>query len=575
MEAGRHVLAAVAAGVLVAAGHGGLLGPLAAQEAPVRDLEPPALEAALGRVLEPISRATVHIDTGRMQGSGTLVSPDGAVLTAAHVVGRSRGCRVTLSDGRVFRGRVLGANGAGDLALVKIDAGGLPAAPLGDSSSLRHAQWVIGAGHAVAAFYDPAPSLGLGLVRDLHHFVEAGVSTRLFDTVMSDVPMAPGASGGGLFDLQGRLVGLVNAVSRNEWRTYSVRVEEFLRDRERLEAGERFDRRARRGRSRHGPKGLSRSRRRYFASHFGEALEILEARQVTLEVGEERLGGTLVDERGHVLTVSGPFEEVALDGEVAARLHDGRRLTARLAGRDETLGLALLRLPAEAGPYPAFDISAGAPLRPGRLVVCRSRHRTAGGMVVAPERWPPVELTSQPGHERFLTGVVQVDLRLHRSALGRPVVDRQGRLVGLVIQHRLKRTRGRRITGAFGALLHGSSELAESYELLAAGRGRAPRKPGYLGVMLDELTEEEKAALGVSSGVRVVRIPRRGPSPAGAAGLRRDDVILAVGGDPVHTHGAVLARVASRTAGQKVPLRIHREGRELTLIVILGTRDLP
>jgi Do/DeqQ family serine protease len=136
------------------------------------------------------------------EGSGVIVRPDGVILTNNHVVERARRLAVHLHDGRVFRGRVLGTDPATDLALVRIDATGLPAAPLGDSDRARVGEWVLAVG---------AP---LGLEATVTHGVvsatgRAGLgANEIEDYLQTDASINPGNSGGPLVNLRGEVLGI-------------------------------------------------------------------------------------------------------------------------------------------------------------------------------------------------------------------------------------------------------------------------------------------------------------------------------------------------------------------------------
>ena len=138
----------------------------------------------------------------RGSGSGVIVRADGVVLTNNHVVERARRITVRLQDGRTFRGRVLGTDPSTDLALVRIDANGLRAAPLGDSDHVRVGEWVLAIG---------AP---LGLEATVTHGVvsatgRAGIgANEIEDYLQTDASINPGNSGGPLVNLRGEVLGI-------------------------------------------------------------------------------------------------------------------------------------------------------------------------------------------------------------------------------------------------------------------------------------------------------------------------------------------------------------------------------
>lgn len=150
-----------------------------------------------------VRRFTVEIGAraGQSLGSGVLWHPDGLVVTNAHVVRDTRP-RVTLADGSTVDGQLLARDAARDLALIAIDATGLPAAPVGDAESLRAGSLVLALGHPLGV----TNALSLGVV----HTVTTVRGTPRW--IAADVRLAPGNSGGPLVDSQGRVVG-INAMT--------------------------------------------------------------------------------------------------------------------------------------------------------------------------------------------------------------------------------------------------------------------------------------------------------------------------------------------------------------------------
>jgi serine protease Do len=143
-------------------------------------------------------------------GSGVIVSPDGYVLTNAHVVGADRGevsdVSVILSDKREFRAKIVGSDEMTDLAVLKISASKLPTIPWGDSSRLRVAEWVLAIGNPFGVFNQ---SVTLGIVSATGRTVE-GLSSESF--IQTDAAINKGNSGGALINARGELVGINTAI---------------------------------------------------------------------------------------------------------------------------------------------------------------------------------------------------------------------------------------------------------------------------------------------------------------------------------------------------------------------------
>ena len=140
-------------------------------------------------------------------GSGVIVDPDGRILTNAHVVGRqTAGITVTLPDNREFEATLVGRDEMTDIALLQIDAPGLPTLPWGDSSTLRVAEWVLAIGNP----FQLNQTVTLGIVSAVGRD-NLGVA-RYEDFIQTDAAINPGNSGGALVNARGELVGINTAI---------------------------------------------------------------------------------------------------------------------------------------------------------------------------------------------------------------------------------------------------------------------------------------------------------------------------------------------------------------------------
>jgi serine protease Do len=135
----------------------------------------------------------------RGQGSGFILNADGFVMTNAHVVEGADEVFVTLTDNREFKAKVIGADKRSDVALVKIEATGLPTVRIGDVTRVKAGEWVI----------------AIGSPFGLQNTVTAGiVSAKSRDTgeflplIQTDVPINPGNSGGPLINMRGEVIGI-------------------------------------------------------------------------------------------------------------------------------------------------------------------------------------------------------------------------------------------------------------------------------------------------------------------------------------------------------------------------------
>jgi S1-C subfamily serine protease len=141
-------------------------------------------------------------------GSGVLFTPDGYLLTNAHVVRRARHVEVALTDGEVQRGDVVGSDATTDLAVVKIESTRRPYAALGESGKLRAGQLVIAIGNPLGF----SSTVSAGVVSALGRSMRAQDGRLMENIVQSDVALNPGNSGGPLCDSRGRVVGINTAM---------------------------------------------------------------------------------------------------------------------------------------------------------------------------------------------------------------------------------------------------------------------------------------------------------------------------------------------------------------------------
>lgn len=159
-------------------------------------------------------KVTQRVPGGRRAagaGSAVVVTPDGFAVTSSHVVSGSEGGTATFSDGREIDFDVVGCDALSDLAVIRMPAGGVDPAPLGDADRLRVGQLVVAIGNPLGF----AGSVTAGVVSALgRSFVtQDGRSARVVDSVIqTDAALHPGNSGGALSDSNGRVVGINTAV---------------------------------------------------------------------------------------------------------------------------------------------------------------------------------------------------------------------------------------------------------------------------------------------------------------------------------------------------------------------------
>jgi S1-C subfamily serine protease len=176
-----------------------------------------AYSRAVTEAAERVSPSVAAVEVlrrGRMRGSGSAVAitPDGFLLTSAHVVAGGDRVRATFGDGRVLNAEIRGRDPLSDLAVLRTHDGQLAAAELGDASRLRVGQLVVAIGNP----HGFGGSVTAGVVSALGRSLptRAGATMRVVDDVIqTDAALNPGNSGGALADAHGRVVGINTAVA--------------------------------------------------------------------------------------------------------------------------------------------------------------------------------------------------------------------------------------------------------------------------------------------------------------------------------------------------------------------------
>jgi serine protease Do len=138
-------------------------------------------------------------------GSGFIVESNGTILTNAHVVEGADEVRVRLADRREFKGKVLGADKPSDIAVVKIEAKGLPAVRLGNPSKVRVGEWVL----AIGSPFGFENTVTAGIVSATSRSLPEGTYVPFIQT---DAAVNPGNSGGPIFNLKGEVIGIASQI---------------------------------------------------------------------------------------------------------------------------------------------------------------------------------------------------------------------------------------------------------------------------------------------------------------------------------------------------------------------------
>ncbi len=143
-------------------------------------------------------------------GSGVIYDANGWILTNRHVVADADTLTVELKDGRQFEGKVYGIDTLTDLAIVKVEETGLPAAPIGKSDGLKIGQLVVAIGSPLGTY---SFSVTSGIVSGKGRDIQVDNGTRINNLIQTDAAINPGNSGGPLADASGAVVGINTAVA--------------------------------------------------------------------------------------------------------------------------------------------------------------------------------------------------------------------------------------------------------------------------------------------------------------------------------------------------------------------------
>jgi serine protease Do len=171
-----------------------------------------AYSQAVIAVSERLSSSVANVRLRRGGGSAVVITPDGFMLTSAHVVARTQGGRASFVDGRELEFEVVGSDPLSDLAVLRAEGTGLVPAELGDAENLRVGQLVVAIGNP----HGFTGSVTAGVVSALGRSLptRSGANVRVVDNVIqTDAALNPGNSGGALADGRGRVIGVNTAVA--------------------------------------------------------------------------------------------------------------------------------------------------------------------------------------------------------------------------------------------------------------------------------------------------------------------------------------------------------------------------
>ena len=209
---------------------------LAAAREPVHDLKDLTnLESKIEAVSQKVMPATVALISSMTgsSGSGVITTADGLILTAAHVVQGADELEVVFADGKQVNAKVLGANYSKDIAMVQIEGKGpWPFAAMGASKPLGAGDWVVALGHSAGFDAARTPPVRFGRV----------VSKGPGNFLTTDCTLIGGDSGGPLFDLDGKIVGINSSIGVSLTNNNHAGIDGFKEDWDRIKSGEAWGR---------------------------------------------------------------------------------------------------------------------------------------------------------------------------------------------------------------------------------------------------------------------------------------------------------------------------------------------
>ena len=173
-------------------------------------------------IIDKISNGVVNVSTVKLlqhafyravpvkgMGSGTIIDPNGQILTNNHVIQGAREITVTLKDGRVLEGEVVGRCSPHDIAIIKVKETSLPAIDLGDSDKIKVGQRVFAIGNPLGLA--GGPTVTSGVISAINRSIKSQKS-MMENLVQTDAAINPGNSGGPLVDTNGRVLAINTAI---------------------------------------------------------------------------------------------------------------------------------------------------------------------------------------------------------------------------------------------------------------------------------------------------------------------------------------------------------------------------
>ncbi len=244
--------------------------------------------------------------------------------------------------------------------------------------------------------------------------------------------------------------------------------------------------------------------------------------------------------------------------EIMVTLKDGRELPAKLVGRDDGTDLAVLKVEGKNFSFVNFENDAKP--RVGDWVITVGNPFGLGGTATA----GIVSALSRDINDGPFVDYIQVDAPINRGNSGGPTFDTYGRVIG--VNSAIFSPTG----GSVGIGFAIPAELADSVTRQLINNGKVTR--GYIGATIQNFTPDMGEALGLGS-IKAARVQDLTPGgPAAKGGLKLDDIVVAVNGNPVTSSTSLTREVAKAPPGGTLKLDVLRDGKKQTVQIQSGVR---
>ncbi|MFW5750197.1 MAG: S1C family serine protease [Planctomycetota bacterium] len=569
-----------------------LLLPLSVHGAAVGGVPPPELAAADARRAALYTRyraAVVGLDCrgrlgGRMvdyYGTGVVVDPDGLVLSNITVVPADASkLRIHFTSGHVRPGRIVRVDRSSEAVLLQVDAPvtDLVHMPLAASDATRPGDVAYSWGNPFFTIQrDGGVSLSRGVISGAYTLDSVDDQSRYAGPVLeTDAAVNPGSDGGPLTDAEGRLLGVMSlAFSPTRWLGCAIPVHRMRMGIPELaelnvslpqSGDDPLDAALRRAAARCAPAVVC-----VWTHRSGDPVPTpstldrpppelepyLRGSHAERERRSPPIGaasGFLVDPAGLVVTAAHNVADRD-DGGTVEAIHvftaDGSRHPATLLGSDTARDIAVLDIGRGSDDWPHLALPGGATPPVGSAVAVLGRSEPPGGMTLN---------RGAVGATTRLQGLaLQISARINYGNLGGPVIDHQGRLVGLA-SHLSPETVWRQNCGVGFCLT--VERLATAVDRLRLGESLPPLARPFIGVVIDPFAQV--------AGARIDKVGEDGP--AERAGLQAGDRIVRWADETIDDFIALRRAIRGSRPGQTVMLGVVRNDEGLDLELQVGSR---